>query len=96
MTPTAPTLAELTTLLKAEVERLGFDQVGIAPAVPAPGYPDYLRWLEAGYAGGMDYLERQSPARRGPENASLGPWTERHPVGVWYNDGFPVTPRSTL
>ena len=49
--------------LKAEALRLGFDQVGIAPAVPPPGYPDFLDWLEAGHAAGMEYLQRQAPSR---------------------------------
>ena len=31
---------ELTGRLKAEARRLGFDQVGIAPAVAPPGYPE--------------------------------------------------------
>ena len=41
---------DLTDRLKAEALRLGFDQVGIAPAVAPPGYPRFLEWLEAGYA----------------------------------------------
>jgi epoxyqueuosine reductase len=59
-------LQELTERLKAEAIRLGFDQVGVAPAVAPPGYPDYLRWLEAGRAAGMRYLERQEPCRAHP------------------------------
>ncbi len=57
---------ELTDGLKAEASRLGFDQVGIAPAVVPPGYPDYLRWLDRGFAAGMDYLVRQEPSRSNP------------------------------
>ena len=57
---------ELTDCLKAEALRLGFDQVGIAPAVVPPGYPDFLRWLETGYSAGMDYLKRQEPSRSNP------------------------------
>ena len=57
---------ELTERLKAEAIRLGFDQVGIAPAVTPPGYPDFLRWLDAGHAAGMAYLERQEPSRSHP------------------------------
>ncbi len=49
---------ELTDRLKSEAIRLGFDAVGIAPAVAPPGYPDFLRWLDAGHAAGMDYLRR--------------------------------------
>jgi epoxyqueuosine reductase len=59
-------LVELSQRLKAEAIRLGFDQVGIAPAVTPPGYPDFLRWLEAGRAAEMGYLRRQEPGRSHP------------------------------
>jgi epoxyqueuosine reductase len=59
-------IAELTLRLKAEARRLGFDQIGIAPAVAPPGYPRFLEWLEAGYAAGMTYMERHSGARAHP------------------------------
>ena len=49
--------------LKDEAARLGFDAVGIAPAVAPPGYESYRRWLAAGYAAGMGYLERGADAR---------------------------------
>jgi epoxyqueuosine reductase len=57
---------ELTDQLKAEAQRLGFDQIGIAPAVAPPGYPDFLRWLDRGCAAGMDYMSRNSEARGHP------------------------------
>jgi epoxyqueuosine reductase len=60
--------SELTDCLKAEARRLGFDQVGIAPAMTPPGYPDFLRWLDEGNAAGMDYMTRHSEARAHPEN----------------------------
>jgi epoxyqueuosine reductase len=63
---------ELTDRLKSEASRLGFDQVGIAPAVVPLGYPDFLRWLNAGYSAGMDYLERQEPSRSNPANLLEG------------------------
>jgi epoxyqueuosine reductase len=57
---------ELSERLKAEAIRLGFDQVGIAPAVTPPGYPNFLRWLDAGCAADMGYLRRQEPGRSHP------------------------------
>jgi epoxyqueuosine reductase len=57
---------DLSERLKAEAIRLGFDRVGIAPAVTPPGYPDFIRWLEAGNAAGMGYLQRQEPGRSHP------------------------------
>jgi epoxyqueuosine reductase len=61
-------ILDLSERLKAEAIRLGFDKVGIAPAVTPPGYPDFLRWLEAGNAAGMGYLERQEPGRAHPSS----------------------------
>jgi epoxyqueuosine reductase len=60
--------AELTARLKAEARRLGFDDVGIAPAVSPPGYPDFLRWLAAGRQAGMAYMERHAEAREHPRS----------------------------
>jgi epoxyqueuosine reductase len=59
---------ELTDRLKSEAIRLGFDSVGVAPALAPPGYPDFLRWLDSGHAAGMDYLRRNQPARAHPSN----------------------------
>jgi epoxyqueuosine reductase len=59
---------DLSDRLKAEALRLGFEQVGIAPAVAPPGYPRFLEWLEAGYAAGMSYLERRAGVRAHPEH----------------------------
>jgi epoxyqueuosine reductase len=57
----------LTNHLKAEALRLGFDQVGIAPAVAPPGYAHFLDWLEAGHAAGMEYMKRQAASRAHPD-----------------------------
>jgi epoxyqueuosine reductase len=62
----------LTRRLKGEAIRLGFDAVGIAPAVSPPGYPDFLRWLEAGRAAGMAYLSRNQAARAHPSSMLEG------------------------
>ncbi len=58
---------ELTLELKREALRLGFDKVGIAPAISPQSYPNYLTWLQAGHGAGMSYLERQAVARSHPE-----------------------------
>ncbi|AGA27283.1 tRNA epoxyqueuosine(34) reductase QueG [Singulisphaera acidiphila] len=63
---------DLTARLKAEAMRLGFDQVGIAPAVSPSSYPHYLEWLQAGHAAGMGYLERQAEARAHPDRLLEG------------------------
>lgn len=64
--------SELTDRLKAEALRLGFDQVGITPAVSPPSYPHYLNWLDAGFAAGMSYLHRQAEARANPDRVLEG------------------------
>lgn len=48
-------------------QHLGADAVGWAPAaVPHAAVDEYARWLEAGRHAGMNYLERQLPARSDP------------------------------
>src|SRR4051794_12671380 len=59
--------AELTQQLKAEALRLGFDHVGIAPAVSPPGYDHLLEWLRAGRAAGMTYMEKHAAIRAHPD-----------------------------
>jgi epoxyqueuosine reductase len=45
---------------------LGFERVGIAPAVPPARAGYYRRWLSAGRAGHMDYLHRNVELRTDP------------------------------
>jgi epoxyqueuosine reductase len=59
---------DLTERLKSEALRLGFDLVGIAPAVVPSGYPRFREWLEAGCGAEMAYLDRQAEPRRHPES----------------------------
>ena len=62
----------LTSGLKAEARRLGFDLVGVAPAVVPPGYDRFVDWLEQGRDAGMAYLRRHQEARRHPESILSG------------------------
>jgi epoxyqueuosine reductase len=62
----------LTDRIKSQAIRLGFDAVGVAPAVAPPGYPDFLRWLEAGRAAGMEYMSRNQGARAHPNHILEG------------------------
>jgi epoxyqueuosine reductase len=59
---------ELTDRLRAHAAELGFDSVGVAPAVAPPGYPDFLHWLGEGHAAGMDYMERHAASRAHPSS----------------------------
>src|SRR5262245_4050012 len=45
---------------------VGFDLVGIAPAVEADGFARLRDWLDRGYAGEMAYMSRGGDARRHP------------------------------
>ncbi len=66
------TTESLAARLKSEAVRLGFDLVGIAPAVTPPGYPQLLSWLERGFAGEMHYLPRRAAAYKHPEHVLRG------------------------
>jgi epoxyqueuosine reductase len=73
MTLTAATLAGSVKALAAE---LGFDRVAIGPALPPDHGAEFRRWVEAGHAGTMGYLERRmeerlDPARLLPGAASI-------------------------
>jgi len=50
--------------IKTRAKTLGFDLVGIAPVTPVPELAFYLKWIEAGYAGKMEYLKRNVDKRR--------------------------------
>jgi epoxyqueuosine reductase len=56
--------ASLTTALKQEALRLGFDQVGVAPVGPADHAAFYEHWITSGYHGEMQYLARADAVAR--------------------------------
>jgi epoxyqueuosine reductase len=82
---------DLTARLKAEAMRLGFDFVGIAPAVTPSGYPHFLDWLDAGCAAGMDYLPNRAEARANPESVLPG---VRSVIVAGFIYGVPAPPAS--
>lgn len=58
----------LSQLVRERARELGFDRVAIGPARPPAHGEAFERWLDAGWAGTMDYLadtraERLDPAR---------------------------------
>jgi epoxyqueuosine reductase len=63
-TPRDFSQAELTQRIKDQALAIGFDLVGIAPAAGSPELAFFDRWLEAGYAGEMHYLQRNAERRR--------------------------------
>lgn len=61
---------QLTTRIKAEAQRLGFDLIGITEPFPPPHFDVYQRWLEAGLHSTMAYLasERALQGREDPRS----------------------------
>jgi epoxyqueuosine reductase len=62
----------LTAELKAAAIAIGFDLVGIAPAVTPLGFTRLQHWLEQGHAGEMHYLPRREAAYEHPQHVLDG------------------------
>ncbi|MDR3690417.1 MAG: tRNA epoxyqueuosine(34) reductase QueG [Fimbriimonas sp.] len=58
--------------LKEKALWLGFDQIGVCDAVPAPHLETYRAWLDRGFHGTMEYLERHLPLKESPQNMLPG------------------------
>ncbi len=58
----------LSERIKSEAIRLGFDLVGIAPAVTPQGVAHWGEWLQRGFAGEMSYMNRNTAAREHPSH----------------------------
>ena len=61
-----------TESVKATARALGFDAVGVAEAGPADADEHFLRWLRAGYAADMGYMDRTADTRRDPRQLVEG------------------------
>lgn len=66
------TRAALTEAVKARALALGFDRVAVGPADPPDHGRAFEAWLEAGYAGTMEYLERGRAKRLAPQQVLPG------------------------
>ena len=62
--PVTRDAAELSRLARAHAYALGFDLVGITTLGPVESAAEFDRWLDAGRAGAMHYLERGAEKRR--------------------------------
>jgi epoxyqueuosine reductase len=60
--------AALSTAVKAEALRIGFDLVGIVSAVAPATFADFQEWLRQGFAGEMKYLGRREEAYAHPRH----------------------------
>ena len=56
----------LADAVRGEARRLGFDLVGVAPAVSPTGFEHLQEWLRRGYSGEMQYIPRREDAYRHP------------------------------
>ncbi|HID21084.1 MAG TPA: tRNA epoxyqueuosine(34) reductase QueG [Planctomycetaceae bacterium] len=87
-------IAELSRAVKRQAETLGFDLVGIAPAVRPPGVDALDRWLDRGFAGTMTYIERRRSAYEHPEGVLDGV-RSLVVVGLNYRTQSPATADGT-
>jgi len=67
----SPDPAELSRRIRARALELGFDQVGIAPALASAHMEPYARWVAAGHAGEMGYLTRPDALEKRAHPAGL-------------------------
>ena len=68
-------LDTLSTHIKAWGRELGFSQLGIARADVSETAPNFLRWLQLGRHGGMDYMAKHAALRTQPQALLSGTLT---------------------
>jgi len=73
--PSPPPTTELRSAIEREARALGFDAIGIAGIELAEDEQHLLRWLERGWHGDMQYMQRHGVRRSRP--AQLQPGTLR-------------------
>ncbi|QEF99379.1 Epoxyqueuosine reductase [Stieleria maiorica] len=59
-------------LFRQRAAELGFINAGIAPAVDSAGFTDLVRWIESGYAAGMNYFADRLDAYRHADGVMAG------------------------
>jgi len=80
--------ATLTRLLREKALALGFDLFGVVPVSRSETIEIYRAWLNKGYAGTMEYLERHSKLKEDPRNL-LPETLSLVALGCNYNTGNP-------
>ena len=61
----------LTAALKRRASEIGFELVGVAPAVRTGTWENLDKWLARGFAGEMKYIERRREAYQHPKHVLL-------------------------
>lgn len=67
-----PSPEQLSAQIRTDAIELGFNSVGICPAVTPTGLEQFHQWLDAGYAGQMQYLEDRRGAYEHPRHVLDG------------------------
>jgi len=62
----------LTAEIRAAARQLGFDRVGVCPAVAPEGLARFGEWIERGYGGTMRYLSERAEAYAHPRHVLEG------------------------
>ena len=83
--------SSLTEALKAQAHELGFSLVGVCPAQRPPHWEAFQRWLQAGYAGQMEYFHQRAEAYEHPRFVLDGV-RSLVMLGVNYRTEEPVDP----
>lgn len=78
----------LVNQIRDAAQAEGFATCGIAPAVTSEGFSDLVRWIDAGYAAGMDYFQKRLDAYQHPSGVLPG---ARSVIAL----AFPYDPRPT-
>src|SRR6185436_13852383 len=91
---TADNAKSLSSQIKQEAQRLGFELVGISPLKAPLHEQSFAEWLRQGLAGELSYMERTAALRREPRE--LVPWAASIvSVGLNYYTAFARPPLST-
>ena len=64
--------AQLTQEVRQLARAAGFSRIGVCPAVTPTGYHHFLRWIENGYDGEMNYLRERADAYSHPRSVLDG------------------------
>jgi len=78
--------------VKTAARDLGFDPVGVAPALPPEHWPFFEKWLSDGHAGEMAWLSRNGERRQDPTQIVPG---ARSIVCVGMNYEPPESPKES-
>ena len=88
------TLTELSKVVKQTAHDAGFELAGIAPVREFPEQQHFPRWIEAGHAGEMKYLEARDESNRLKRASlnSVAPWAKSVVVcAINYNTAHPYS-----